>query len=227
MIPDLIPPTLEDMGFILWGADRRTPIATSLELTDEELAGWEDDPVSIPEGNEARLVELCVIRSREIGKMHDRLKAAGLRRAGRLIMPTPEGWRRADADRAAGALDDRLRTLSTKPGGRVQKVSFGGCVSCLVGSRRWWALWFVLLGLSATAVPYFDNGAPTSWPSLLRVAIGIFLAPGGLIWMALFWRAFGGGPAEIGRVFIVLMNSTVWLLLICTAIWILGRLRAR
>lgn len=45
------------------------------------LAAWEKDSTSIPAGADARLLELCVIRSQEIGMLHDLLKTAGLRRA--------------------------------------------------------------------------------------------------------------------------------------------------
>jgi hypothetical protein len=77
---ELIPPTLEDMGFVLWGADWRDPMAVSFNVTDDELQAWENNPPSIPAGAEARLLELCVIRSQEIGMIHDLLQAAGLRK---------------------------------------------------------------------------------------------------------------------------------------------------
>jgi hypothetical protein len=77
---ELIPPTLEDVGFMLWGADWREPMAISLNLSDDELKACEDDPDNIPTGTEMRLLELCVIRSQEIGMIHDLLQAAGLRR---------------------------------------------------------------------------------------------------------------------------------------------------
>ena len=109
----------------------------------------------------------------------------------------------------------------------MRKVSPGDFVASLAGSRRWWTVWFLLLGLSAALVPYFDTGAPVSLPGFLRAAVGIFLAPGGLIWMALFWAAFGGGPTDTGRMFIVLVNSIAWLFFIYAAIRITGWLRTR
>jgi hypothetical protein len=109
----------------------------------------------------------------------------------------------------------------------VHKVSLGDFVSRLVGPARWLAEWFVLFALSATFVPYFDNGPPNLWPSPLRAAMEVFLAPGGLFWIALFWHPFGDGPTGTESVFIVLVNSMAWLIFLYVAIWILGRLRAR
>lgn len=82
MTMELIPPRLEDVGFVLWGADWRVPLAESLNFSDEELQECLDDPDTIPAGTETRLLELCVIRSQEIGMIHDLLRAAGLRRTG-------------------------------------------------------------------------------------------------------------------------------------------------
>lgn len=95
------------------------------------------------------------------------------------------------------------------------------------GAVRCLAVWFVLLALGATLIPYFNNGPPASWPSLVRVAIESFLAPGGLFWIALFWHPFGSGPTDTESVLIILVNSTVWLIFIYATIWIIGRLRAR
>ena len=80
MTMELIPPKLEDVGFVLWGADWREPMAVSLDLSDEELQACLDDPDNIPTGTEARLRELCSIRIQEIEMVHDLLQAAGLRR---------------------------------------------------------------------------------------------------------------------------------------------------
>ena len=109
----------------------------------------------------------------------------------------------------------------------MNKVSPGAFVAGLTGPRRWWSVWFLLLGLSAALVPYFDSGAPASLPGFLRAALGIFLAPGGLTWMALFWVAFGGGPTDAGKAFIILLNSTAWLFFIYAANRITAWLRAR
>ena len=99
-------------------------------------------------------------------------------------------------------------------GDLVHKISLGALI------------WFALLAMSATLVWYFDPGAPPSWPLYVRFAIAIFLAPGGLVWMALFWHPFGGGPTGFGQVFVALINATLWLLCIYISIWIFGRLRA-
>jgi len=84
-------------------------------------------------------------------------------------------------------------------------------------SRRWWAIWLLLLGLSAIVAGYFDHGTPASWPAFAREATEIFLVPGGLVWMALFWHAFDSGPTEAGQVIIVLANATLWSLAAYTA----------
>ena len=94
------------------------------------------------------------------------------------------------------------------------------------GAMRWLAVWFVLFALGAMLVPYFDNGPPTSWPSLLRSAIEVFMAPGAFFWLALFWHPFGGGPTDTESLFIVLVNSTAWLIFFFATIWIRGRLHA-
>jgi hypothetical protein len=77
----LLQPTLEDMGFTLWGAAWREPMAASLDLTADELQVWEKDPLSIPAGIETSLLKLCETRTQEIAMIHGLLKAAGLQRA--------------------------------------------------------------------------------------------------------------------------------------------------
>ena len=95
----------------------------------------------------------------------------------------------------------------------------------LLGLKRWLVIWLLLLGLSAFLARYFDHGPPASWFNLARVAVEAFLAPGGIIWTALFWHAFGSGPTANGLVFIALVNSTLWSIAIYLAARILGRLR--
>jgi hypothetical protein len=100
-------------------------------------------------------------------------------------------------------------------------------VTRLLGLKRWLVVWLVLLSLSATLARYFDNGPPASWSNLARVTTESFLAPGGIIWTALFWHAFGSGPTEAGLVFIVLVNSILWAVAIYLAARILGWLARR
>jgi len=59
------------------------------------------------------------------------------------------------------------------------------------------------------------------------VAVESFLAPGGIIWTALFWHAFGRGPTPAGLVFVALVDSTLWAIAIYLVARILGRLRRR
>jgi hypothetical protein len=100
-------------------------------------------------------------------------------------------------------------------------------VTRLLQLKRWLVIWLVLLGLSATLARYFDNGPPASWSNLARVATESFLAPGGIIWTALFWRALGSGPTVAGLVFIVLVNSTLWAVAVYVAVRFLGWLARR
>lgn len=91
--------------------------------------------------------------------------------------------------------------------------------------KRWFLLWLVLLAVSAALARYFDLGAPVDWPEPARFATGIFLAPGGMAWLGLFWHAFGAGPTEIGLAFIALLNSSIWLLAVYTSSKVLSWLR--
>ena len=84
----------------------------------------------------------------------------------------------------------------------------------------------MLLCLSAFLDGYIDMGAPTSWPRIAQTAVGVFVAPGGVIWIALFWHPFAGAdPSGAVRVFIALINSTLWLLVIYAAFRIGARLQ--
>lgn len=106
----------------------------------------------------------------------------------------------------------KLRAASCAAQGRLVGAGapLGAFVIRLNLSRRWWAIWLLLLGLSAIMARHFDHGTPASWPAFAREATEIFLVPGGLVWMALFWHAFGSGPTEAGQVIIVLANATLW-----------------
>ena len=97
----------------------------------------------------------------------------------------------------------------------------------LLGLKRWLVIWLVLLSLSAILARYFDSGPPVSWSNLARVAAESFLAPGGSIWTALFWHAFGSGPQEAGLVFIALVNATLWAVAVYVAVRILEWLQRR
>jgi hypothetical protein len=100
-------------------------------------------------------------------------------------------------------------------------------VTRLLGLKGWLVIWLALLSLSAILVRYFGNGPPASWSNLARVAVESFIAPGGIIWTALFWHAFGGGPTAAGLAFIVFVNSTLWAIAVYLAARILGRLQRR
>jgi hypothetical protein len=88
-------------------------------------------------------------------------------------------------------------------------------------------IWLVLLGVSAMLARYFDPGAPVNWPEPARFATAIFLAPGGMTWLGLFWHPFGDGPSVMGLAFIALLNSAIWLLATYTSSTVFGWLRPR
>jgi hypothetical protein len=97
----------------------------------------------------------------------------------------------------------------------------------LLGLKRWLLVWLVLFSLSATLARYFDSGPPASWSNLARVVTESFLAPGGIVWTALFWHAFGKGPTLAGLVLIALVNSILWVAVIYLSFKIIGWLRRR
>jgi hypothetical protein len=76
--------------------------------------------------------------------------------------------------------------------------------------KRWLVIWLVLLGISAILARYFDLGAPADWPGPARLATAMFLVPGGVTWLGLFWHPFGAGPTRIGLAFMALVNSVIW-----------------
>jgi hypothetical protein len=104
-------------------------------------------------------------------------------------------------------------------------------VTHVLGLRRWFSVWLVLLVLSCMLVRYFDSGPPASWSGIARAITECFLVPGGIIWTALFWHVFGSGPTVAGRVFIVLVNSTIWVLAVYATIrsfrWLCARMSRR
>jgi hypothetical protein len=81
--------------------------------------------------------------------------------------------------------------------------------------------------VSAILARYFDSGPPVSWSNPARIAAESFLAPGGFIWTALFWHAFGSGPTAAGLVFIALVNATLWAVAVYVAVRILEWIRSR
>jgi hypothetical protein len=109
----------------------------------------------------------------------------------------------------------------------VQRTDTVALVTRFFGLKRWLAVWLLLLGVSGILVRYFDNGPPASWSNPARVGAESFLAPGGIIWTALFWHAFGYGPTPAGLVFIAAVNSTLWAIAIYLVARILGWLRRK
>jgi hypothetical protein len=78
MTSDTMPPTLDDMGHVLWGPHWREALAKGLNLTEEEVAAWESDPDSRP-ADLARMIEdLGMVRLEEIGLLLVQMKELGL-----------------------------------------------------------------------------------------------------------------------------------------------------
>ena len=75
---DTDPPTLSDVGHVLWGANWREALAEALDATKEEVTGWETDPSGRPEDLQRTLENLGVVRLEEIGLMLVQMKENGL-----------------------------------------------------------------------------------------------------------------------------------------------------
>jgi transposase InsO family protein len=78
MTMDTDPPTLGDIGHVLWGANWRELLAEALGATKEEVTGWETTPASRPEDLQRTLENLGVVRLEEIGLMLVQMKENGL-----------------------------------------------------------------------------------------------------------------------------------------------------
>ncbi len=81
MTMDTDPPTLGDIGHVLWGARWREALAQALGTTIEEVTAWENDPTSRPADLQRRIENLGVVRLEEIGLMLVQMKDNGLSEA--------------------------------------------------------------------------------------------------------------------------------------------------
>jgi hypothetical protein len=93
--------------------------------------------------------------------------------------------------------------------------------------KRIGLLAIALLALSALGVAHVYHGPPSAWPAPARIAVEGFMAPGGFAWLALFWHPFGDGPDWAGKLAIVLVNATVWTLVLLGAARAWRALRGR
>jgi hypothetical protein len=79
MTDGLIPPTLDDIGHILWGANWREYLANILEVTKDDIAAWETEPSTRPAELVDALREIGNVRIQEIALIMSHLKITGLR----------------------------------------------------------------------------------------------------------------------------------------------------
>lgn len=77
----LIPPSLTDMGFVLFGSAWEEPMAVSLEVADEDIQAWVADPTKIPSDMEDKLQALASTRIEEIQFFKRQLTETGLSRS--------------------------------------------------------------------------------------------------------------------------------------------------
>ena len=80
MTMELIPPTLDEMGHVLWGVNWRDYLAEALEATVDEIRAWESDRAKRPADLQKQIDHLCVTRIQEIEIMRALLEKTGLRR---------------------------------------------------------------------------------------------------------------------------------------------------
>ena len=78
---ELIPLTLAEVGWALWGSTWAEALAETMDVTLEDVARWENDPESRPVHLEAELDTMCDVYAREILLVQSRLKRTGLARA--------------------------------------------------------------------------------------------------------------------------------------------------
>ena len=78
MTMDTDPPTLGDIGHVLWGPQWREALAQELGTSKEEVTAWEKDPTSRPADLQRTIENLGVVRLEEIGLMLVQMKETGL-----------------------------------------------------------------------------------------------------------------------------------------------------
>jgi hypothetical protein len=72
------PPTLGDIGHVLWGQGWREALAKALDVTPQDVTTWESDPAGRPDDLERLMENLGVVRLEEIGLMLVQMKETGL-----------------------------------------------------------------------------------------------------------------------------------------------------
>jgi hypothetical protein len=74
------PPTLEDIGWMLWGPTWEPMMAVALEVSNEKLQTWIEDPTLIPLGIEQKLSYVAKARTEEIDLAQAMLFQRGISR---------------------------------------------------------------------------------------------------------------------------------------------------
>lgn len=76
---EMIPPTLDDMGYTLFGANWRAHFAQALNATEDDILIWETEPEKRPADLQDQIENLGLARIGEIQVMLTQMKATGLR----------------------------------------------------------------------------------------------------------------------------------------------------
>lgn len=79
----LIPPTVADMGFVLWGPTWAHALSEALCVTLADIAAWETDPTRRPADLQEQLDNFCEVRMQEIDLLRTLMGEVGLGRADR------------------------------------------------------------------------------------------------------------------------------------------------
>lgn len=74
------PPTLEDIGEILWGHGWEFEMAIALGVHIDVLRGWVEDPTTIPQELEVQLSKIADARTEEIELGQAMMFARGINR---------------------------------------------------------------------------------------------------------------------------------------------------
>jgi hypothetical protein len=77
-----IPPSLADMGLILFGDVWRESLANALEVTEDQIIAWLEDPAGMPVNLEARIERIGKARIEEIRFILEHMAENGLDRSG-------------------------------------------------------------------------------------------------------------------------------------------------
>jgi hypothetical protein len=73
-----------------------------------------------------------------------------------------------------------------------------------------------------------DHGPPTTWPHFLGIVAQIYIAPGGLVWLLFYWKAFGAGPNSAGDLlFVATINASLWTLACYLVAGLINRLHTK